>query len=74
MPEPWKREMLVFGHNIAELTKETKEKQTPWTQSASELYRPSDRRMSANLVPTFAGRGVPRSQRGGSPTAVISDF
>jgi hypothetical protein len=25
--------------------------------SASELYRPSDRRMSAKLVPTFAGRG-----------------
>jgi hypothetical protein len=26
-------------------------------QSASELYRPSDRRLSAKLVPTFAGRG-----------------
>jgi hypothetical protein len=25
--------------------------------SASELYRPRDRRMSANLVPTFANRG-----------------
>jgi hypothetical protein len=25
--------------------------------SASELYRPSDRRLSAKLVPTFAGRG-----------------
>jgi hypothetical protein len=26
-------------------------------QSAIELYRPSDRRMSAKLVPTFADRG-----------------
>jgi hypothetical protein len=30
----------------------------PWSQSASELYRPSDRRLSAKLVPTsFADRG-----------------
>jgi hypothetical protein len=29
-------------------------KKTPWPQSASELYRPSDRRLSAKLVPTFA--------------------
>jgi hypothetical protein len=34
--------------------KEEKEK-TPWPQSASELYRPSDRRLSAKLVPTFCG-------------------
>jgi CBS-domain-containing membrane protein len=30
---------------------------TPWPESASELYRPSDRRFSAKLVPTFADRG-----------------
>jgi hypothetical protein len=30
---------------------------TPWRDSASELYRPSDRRLSAKLVPTFADRG-----------------
>jgi hypothetical protein len=30
---------------------------TPWPESASELYRPSDRRLSAKLVPTFADRG-----------------
>jgi hypothetical protein len=30
---------------------------TPWTESANELYRPSDRRLSANLVPTFAEKG-----------------
>jgi hypothetical protein len=34
-----------------------KRNQTPWPESASELYRPSDRRLSANLVPTFADRG-----------------
>jgi hypothetical protein len=41
-------------------------KQTPWSQSASELYRPSDRRFSAKRLPTFADRGVPRGQRDGS--------
>jgi hypothetical protein len=51
-----------------------KQKQTPWPESRSELYRPSDGRLSAKLVPTFADRGVPRSQRGRSPTAVISGF
>jgi hypothetical protein len=29
---------------------------TPWPESASELYWPSDRRLSARLVPTFADR------------------
>jgi hypothetical protein len=31
-------------------------KQTPWPESESELYRPSDRRLSAKLVPIFADR------------------
>jgi hypothetical protein len=30
---------------------------TPWPESASELYRPRDRRLSTKLVPAFAGRG-----------------
>jgi hypothetical protein len=29
----------------------------PWPESASELYRQSDRRLSAKLVPTFPDRG-----------------
>jgi hypothetical protein len=33
-----------------------KTKQTPWTESASELYRQSDHRLSAKLVPTFTDR------------------
>jgi hypothetical protein len=32
-------------------------KQTPWAVSASEIYRQSDRRLSAKLVPIFADRG-----------------
>jgi CBS-domain-containing membrane protein len=30
---------------------------TSWLESASELYRPSDRSLSEKLVPTFADRG-----------------
>jgi hypothetical protein len=32
-------------------------KNTPWPESASKLYRPSDRRLSGKLVPTFEDRG-----------------
>jgi hypothetical protein len=49
-------------------------KQTPWPESANKLYRPSDHRLSAKPVPTFADRGVSRGQRGVSPTAIISVF
>jgi hypothetical protein len=34
----------------------------------------SDRRLLAELVPTFSDRRVSCSQRGASPTAVISVF
>jgi hypothetical protein len=30
---------------------------TPWSESASELYRPSDRRLSAKSLATFADKG-----------------
>jgi hypothetical protein len=30
---------------------------TLWPESVSELYRQSDRRLSAKMVPTFADRG-----------------
>jgi hypothetical protein len=30
---------------------------TPLPESAREIYQPSDRRLLANLVPTFADRG-----------------
>jgi hypothetical protein len=32
-------------------------KKKPWFESTSELYRPSDCRLSAKLEPTFADRG-----------------
>jgi hypothetical protein len=35
----------------------TQNKQTPWSESASELYRPSDRCLSAKRLPTFADKG-----------------
>jgi hypothetical protein len=34
-----------------------KTKQTPWSESARELYQLSDRRLLAKLVPTFVDRG-----------------
>jgi hypothetical protein len=40
-----------------------KTKQAPWPKCASELYRHSDRRLSAKLLPFFSDRGVSRSQR-----------
>jgi hypothetical protein len=49
-------------------------KQTPWPESASELYPPNLRRFSAKLVPTFADREASRIQYGGSTAAVISIF
>jgi pyruvate kinase len=32
----------------------SEQKKTPWTESASELYRQIDRRLSVKLVPTFS--------------------
>jgi hypothetical protein len=32
-------------------------KKTLWSESASELYRPSDRSLSAKLLPTFGDKG-----------------
>jgi hypothetical protein len=63
--------LLKKGSNISSLTKKTA-KQTPWPESASEPYRPSDRHLSAKLVATCVDRVVTRSQLDGSPTAVIS--
>jgi hypothetical protein len=35
---------------------EYEKKKTSWSESASELYRPRDRRLSAKRLPTFADR------------------
>jgi hypothetical protein len=39
------------------LLRQSKREKTPWPESARELHRQSDRRLSANLVPTLADRG-----------------
>jgi hypothetical protein len=53
------QETLYFTCNLKpkQLTNKKKNKQTLWLESASELYRPSGRRLSAKLVPTLADRG-----------------
>jgi hypothetical protein len=38
-------------------TDQKKKKKTPWPESANELYRPSDRRLSAKRLPTFVDKG-----------------
>jgi hypothetical protein len=46
--------VLFFLHEFIMILLKTK---TPWSESASELYRLSDRRLSAKWLPTFADRG-----------------
>jgi hypothetical protein len=46
---------LSTDRSLVQVKKKKKKKKTPWPQSASELYRPSERRLSAKLVPTFCG-------------------
>jgi hypothetical protein len=47
----------LAAQTVEEKCKFTAETTTPWPETASELYRPSDCRLSAKLVPTFADRG-----------------
>jgi hypothetical protein len=47
---------------VQKTNKQTKE--TPWPESASQLYLPSDSRLSAKLLPTFADREVSLGQCG----------
>jgi hypothetical protein len=46
---------VFFCINTTYMTNNKNE--TPWPEYASDLYRPSDRRLSAKLVPTFSDRG-----------------
>jgi hypothetical protein len=50
-------ERVNFRHWMILVTIAIDKKKTPWSESASELYRSSDRRLSAKCVPTFADRG-----------------
>jgi hypothetical protein len=57
--------------NVAFKILYTTSKKTPWLESVSDLYRQSDCRLSAKLLP-IADIGVLRSQCGVSPTASTS--
>jgi hypothetical protein len=47
---------VLFNSGIA-IIKQSTTKQTPWPQSVSLLYRPTDRRSSTKLVPTSEDKG-----------------
>jgi hypothetical protein len=73
IPRPYKPDDCTLQWKTCPETTylETKKKDieltiTPWHESAGELYPPSDRRLSAKLVPTFCGYRVPRGQLDGS--------
>jgi hypothetical protein len=53
----WHSWTQVRPDKSAALTAVLTKKKAPWSESASELYRPSDRRLSAKWLPTFADRG-----------------
>jgi hypothetical protein len=46
------RNQEIYAKKIIKLYKKT-----PWSESTSELYRPSDHRLSAKWLPTFADKG-----------------
>jgi hypothetical protein len=48
-------DVIINFQNYFEQT--TTKEQIPWPESSSELYRPSNCRFSAKLVPTFADTG-----------------
>jgi hypothetical protein len=50
------RKVIFSARRVSAASVVCKQKKNPWLESASELYRPSDRRLS-KLVPTFADRG-----------------
>jgi hypothetical protein len=47
----------ISSSEIRNSLKGLETKKNPWLESASELYRPSDSRLSAKLVSTLADRG-----------------
>jgi hypothetical protein len=56
--DPYGRILVFLGRKFMLHTAyKLQNKQTPWSESASELYRPSDRRFSVKWLPTFADKG-----------------
>jgi hypothetical protein len=54
--EPSAAQSLLALRHFRDFTNGSIKKKTPWLESASELYQPSDLRLLAKLVPTFADR------------------
>jgi hypothetical protein len=48
------RRAICWSTYFAVIYSNNNKKRTPWPESASKVYGPSDRRLSAKLVPTFA--------------------
>jgi hypothetical protein len=49
--------LFKYSRELIKTIQKTKQKQTLWPYFANELYRPSDRRLSAKLVQTFEDTG-----------------
>jgi hypothetical protein len=56
-PYPEPDQPVLSPRSISLSSTHLKQKQAVWPESASELYRPSDCRLSAKFVQTFADRG-----------------
>jgi hypothetical protein len=50
---PTQRDFTLKGFESTKWFHKKKKKKLPWPESTSELYRSSDRRLSAKLVPNF---------------------
>jgi hypothetical protein len=53
----WRIYIVIHRRYIIIIILRNKTKQTPLSESASELYRPSDHRLSGEWFPTFADKG-----------------
>jgi hypothetical protein len=51
------RFLTLTGLEVWSLRRPSRRKKTPWSESATELHRPSNHRLSAKWLPTFADRG-----------------
>jgi hypothetical protein len=60
------RKTKKLRERVTRTDKWSHNKQTPWPESASELYRPSDRPLVAELSAKFCGYRLPRGQLDGS--------
>jgi hypothetical protein len=55
--EQMKHVKKIIAHTFIKMFQPARLKKTPWSESARELHRPSDSRLSAMGLPMFADRG-----------------